>query len=298
MGILGKAGKVVCGGLAVACVCYGISCIFTNTEKKVDAIVEVKDWNVHPENEGKMVMMKGKLTYNNTILEDPDVGVRVKTPILKRITEMYQYYPDGSNQKSTMRSGWKTTRIANFKDLHKREYSNPVFPIDVPKSKDFAVDLTMNQGNLKIDAEFVKVLSYGKYVNFKDTYKDNIKNVSKLPTVKLPKGFVNTGNSYYKPYDGRDPFFYNKFTRGFKNSKVGDVRIYYQAFKWREDLPEFTVVGLQKDGKLLKQADSFFFDYPVTDKEQFGQEVKSQNHWAMVGALGLGVILAAIAYFI
>lgn len=297
--MFGMIGKIICAGLSVLCFGYSGMCLFTNTDKKAASIIEVADCNVHPENEGKLVMLRGKLTYNNTITEDPELGVRIKAPILKRHTEMYQYYPDStSSQKKDMRMGWKTNGVASFEDRYKHHYSNPTFPSDIPRGKDFASDITVNNGNLKVDAEYVKVLSYGKYVTFKDTYTSNMKTVTNLPSKKVPKGFVNTGKSYYKPYDGSDVLFLDKFRAGRRSNKVGDIRIYYTAYKWTDDLPEFTVIGLQENGKILKKEGSLFYDYRIENQEQLAREVRTNNRSAMFGALFCGAILAALALFI
>jgi len=298
--MFGSIGKLICAALAVLCFGYSGVCLFTNTDKKADAIVEVKDCNVHPENEGKIVMLKGKLTYNNGITEDPETGVRVKTPCLVRLTEMYQYKPSSTDQKTRiMTRDWYKDGIPSFTDKYKKHYSNPSFPSDVPRNKDFACELTVNNGNLKIDAAFAKVLSYGKYVTFKDTYSNNMKRVSGLPSKKLPKDFVNGGNVYYRSYNGTtSAAFVAKVKANKVPPRIGDVRITYKAFQWNDNMPEFTVIGQQKNGKIMKNDGSFFYDYRIEDQDQLKREVRSSNRAAMFGALVCGVLLAAAALFI
>lgn len=297
--MFGMIGKIICGVLALLSFGYSGVCLFTNTDKQAAAIVEVADCNVHPENEGKMVMLRGKLTYDKTFTVDPDLGVKVRTPILVRHTEMFQYKSQGTENNRTMTTTWSKDGIVGFTDRYKHHYSNPTFPSDIPRSKVFASDLRVNNGNLKIDAEFVKALSAGKYYTFKDTYGTFFKNVTGLHnSSKLPKDFVTTGDKYYRPYKNTDPLFIDLLRSGKRNSHVGDIRIRYQALKWSDDLPEFTVIGLQEKGKLMHKEGSLFYDYRIQDKDDLSREVRKNNRNAMFGALGCGIILSILTLVI
>lgn len=297
--MFGMIGKVICAVLSVLCFGYSGVCLFSNTDAKAAAVVEAKDYNIHPENEGKMVMMRGKLTYNGTIVEDPDLGVRVKTPILQRHTVMFQYIPSHTDEKlRTAQKGWDSKSHPSFTDKTGRRFNNPYFPSDIPKDKLFACDLTMENGNLKIDADFIRALSFGKYVYFKDTYNSYMVNVTNLYTKKLPEHFVNLGNSFYRYHQAKDNSIFDKISIGKRDSRVGDIRISYKAFKWNDNLPEFTIIGKQENGKLLSKEGSFFFDYRINDLSELQKEMRSNNRYAMFGALGCGVILAALALFI
>lgn len=282
-------GKIICAALAVLCFGYAGVCMFTNTEKQAASVVECKDFNVHPENEGKLVMMRGKLTYKGEITEDPELGVRIKSPILQRHTEMYQYIPSSSDEKTRVaEKGWHKDGHASFTDKYKHYRSNPTFP-SVPRSKDFACDLTIENGNLKIDGDFIKALSYKQYVTFKDHYEYNMVSVSRLPSKKLPEGFKNLGNQYYRFQDKDDLK---------PSNRIGDVRIRYQAFKWKDDLPEFTIIGVQQGDKLYRKDGALFFDYRIEDEKHLEREIRSNNRSAMFGAALCGVILSLIACFI
>lgn len=291
-------GKIICAVLAVLCFGYAGMCLFTNTSKQAASIVECKDYNVHPENEGKLVMMKGKLTYKGQITEDPELGVRIKSPILQRHTEMYQYIPSSSDEKTRIANqGWDKNGQASFTDKYKRYRSNPTFP-SVPRSKDFACDLTMENGNLKIDGDFVKALSYRQYVNFKDHYEYNMVGVTKLPSKKIPEGFRNIGNQYYRLDNQEDENALAALKRGKPVAQIGDIRIRYQAFKWNENLPEFTIIGWQISDKLYRKDGALFFDYRVEDEKQLEREIRSNNRSAMFGAAFCGALLALAAVFI
>jgi len=298
--MFGMIGKIICIVLSVACFGYSGVCLFTNTDKTVDSYVEVTDYNVHPENEGKLVMMKGKLTYNGEPVVDPDTGVKLKAPLLQRNTQMFQYIPSGTEKYRTSTTGWEKNAVPTFTDKYDRKHINPSFPSDVPKSKDFAVDLTMENGNLKIDGEFVKALSYKQYVTFKDHYDRNLVNVVKLPSGRIPSGFKNMGTSYYRFHNSSDNSIFDvlTLTKKAKNSKVGDIRIAYKAFKWDNNLPEFTIIGVQQNGKLMKKDGSLFYDYRIDGDKELKREVRKNNRSAMFGAGVCGVILAVIALFI
>lgn len=292
-------GKGICAVLSLLCFGYSAVCLFTNTDKKAEEVVEVTDYNVHPENEGKFVMMRGRLTYSGQLTEDPELGVKVKSPILQRHTEMFQYIPSSSDEKvRTASKGWDKNSHPSFNDRYDHRYNNPSFPADIPRSKDFASDLTMEKGNLKIDSDFVKALSYGKYVDFKDHYDHKMVGVKKLPDKKLPEHFKNLGNSFYRSHRSEDDSLLEQPSFGKRDTRIGDIRIYYRAFKWDENLPEFTIIGLQRDGKLLRQDGALFFDYRITDQQELKREMRSANRSAMMGALVCGVILGAIALFV
>lgn len=297
--MFGMIGKIICAVLSVLCFGYSGVCLFTNTEKQAASIIESKDYNVHPENEGKLVMMRGKLTYKGQITEDPELGVRIKSPILQRHTEMYQYIPSSSDEKTRIASkGWDKNGHPSFTDRYKHYRSNPSFPSNLPKSKDFACDLTMENGNLKIDGDFVKALSYGQYVTFKDHYEHNMTGVTKLPSKKLPEGFKNLGNQYYRLHNKEDDSVLDALSLEKKDGKIGDIRIRYRAFKWNDNLPEFTIIGRQKGEKLYREEGAFFFDYRINDDKHLEREIRSNNRSAMFGALFCGVLLALGALFI
>lgn len=299
--MFGMIGKVICMALSVLCFGYFGFCLFSNTDKQVDSYVSVTDYNVHPENEGKLVLMKGKLTYKGELLEDPDTGVKIKSPILQRNTEMYQYIPSSSDEKTRYANkGWDKNGHASFSDKYGRRHSNPTFPSDIPRTKDFALDLTMENGNLKIDADFIKALSYGQYVTFKDHYEDNLRNVINLPSKKIPAGFKNLGNRYYRLHSKDDDSIFEtlQITKRASDPRIGDIRIAYKAFKWNNNLPEFTIIGYQKDGKLWRKEGALFFDYRVDGDKELKREVRKNNRNAMLGAGFCGVILAILAVFI
>lgn len=292
-------GKIICAALSVLCFGYSGVCLFTNTSKQAAAIVESTDCNVHPENEGKLVMMKGKLTYKGQITEDPELGVRIKSPILQRHTEMFQYVPSSSDEKSRIANKqWDKNGHASFTDKYKRHHYNPSFPSDLPRSKDFACDLTMENGNLKIDGDFVKALSYKKYVTFKDHYEHNMTGVSRLPSKKMPEGFKNIGNQYYRLYSHEDAAAVAALQRGKPVNQIGNIRIRYEAFKWNDALPEFTIIGIQKGDKLYREEGAMFLDYRVNDEKHLERELRSNNRSAMFGAAFCGVLLALAAMFI
>ncbi|MDO4204137.1 MAG: hypothetical protein Q4D07_06575 [Selenomonadaceae bacterium] len=297
--MFGLIGKAICAVLSVLCFGYSGVCLFTNTSKQAESIVEAVDYNVHPENEGKLVMMRGKLTYKGTITEDPELGVKIKSPILQRHTEMFQYIPSSNDEKvRTAKKGWDKNSHPSFDDKYKHRYNNPPFPEGIPRTKDFACDLTMGDGNLKIDSDFVKALSYRQYVDFKDYYDHKMVGVKKLPSGKLPEHFRNLDNSYYRSHRSEDNSILEQPSLGKRDSRIGDIRIYYKAFKWSDDLPEFTVIGLQKDGKLLRQEGALFFDYRINDLQELKREMRSSNRSAMFGSFVCGLVLAAFALFI
>lgn len=159
----------------------------------VSRIVQVKDCRIHPENEGKIVMMTGKLTFEG-VTQDGQTGVRVKAPVLRRIVQMAQYDKENTEKSNRIEALWTEEQLPQF-TFNGKTYKNPAFPL---RSRDFVSPVTFNDGNLSISTAFVKKLFMEKYEGFSQSYAKNMKAVVKIPEKNLEKGFESKGHMLYK----------------------------------------------------------------------------------------------------
>ena len=60
------------------------------TAELEDNYVDVKSDSISPKNEGKLVAVSGKL-INDAELVDDKFNITIKTPLMKRIVEVYQW---------------------------------------------------------------------------------------------------------------------------------------------------------------------------------------------------------------
>lgn len=282
--LLLKIPAIICFCLALASGGWGIVNLFTND--KPPEYVVVQDRNIHAENEGKFVLMTGTPTYEGFV-SDPKFGVKVKSPLLQRQVEMYQYLYHGTSEKPTMYKGWSSKPQAAFTDRFNRRYSNPSFPEGI-RSEDFGGELTFNNGTLKLDKAYATKLGYGSYVDFKDSYARNLRPVNKLSSAKLPPEYINKGNSYYLSKNNNSQS---------ANPQIGDIRITYKGLILR-DLPEFTIIGKQVNG-VISYGDNGHLVDQVMSQEELKRFYRSTSRTAFFGAIFCSVLLlGAGVYFL
>ena len=287
--------------IALSIFLVGLGLKFLFFDSNVPDFVTVQDCNVHPENEGKYVMMIGKPTYDGKIVTDPVFGVRVRTAALKRIVEMYQYQKNGPSDKPYMTKGWSSRSEASFEDRYGKRYSNPSFPY---RSEDFGGELSFNNGTLKIDKDYAPKFTYSSYVDFKDAYPRSVLPVKKLyNSRKLPDGYVNRETYFYKASEGntvanildsgnrRDALLPDKTT-----VHIGDVRIYYKALSVKE-LPECTIIGKQVKGVLIHDDRSKLVDSRLS-MDEIKKAYRTSSRMACMGAFFCALISFAIGMYI
>ena len=92
-----------------------------------------------------------------------------------------------------------------------------------------------------------------------------------MPQKTSLEGFVWKGNHYIKPSKNKN--------------RIGELRIYYRVLNQAE-LPELTVLGQQKNGKVNNSnADCRFYDRPVTMEEIRKTYTQDAPHAALAAAL-------------
>ena len=182
-------------------------------------ITDVSSESVDSKYEGKLVAIKGKLTYNDAVISDTAFNVNVKAPAFSRNVEVYQWVEDSETKDDT------TTYT------YSKEWSSKIIDSD-----DFHT--TSGHQNLKEDEikykgerfqteETLKVGAYSLNNNFK-TMLATDKDMSIPEDVTLPEGYV-VYNKYIT--NSVDP----------ANPAVGDIRISYQ----QADYNDVSVLGKQ-----------------------------------------------------
>lgn len=251
--------------IALGLACFGASYYLYNNFINPPEIVEVTDNNYHMENTDdgsgtvKLVMVQGKIKpkENNG---DSLTGLKVKYPVLQRKVEMYQYFLEGD--KPMM--GFKDRPIKSFKDSKGHEWSNPAFPSNI-KTLTFYNDFVLGDGNLPVSSKYLE-----RELD-KEKYSKSFYYLKNLPKDANIKDFEWKGNQYVKPSKNKN--------------RIGEVRIYYKVLNYAE-LPELTIIGQQKNGKVNRtNADCRFYDRPVTMEEIRKTYKDDAPHAALAAAL-------------
>lgn len=185
-------------------------------EEFAEKIIEVEDAKVLEENEGKLVLISGKMEASE-YLEFKDQGVKVKSPILERKVEMYQYIVD-DNDHTRIERRW--SKLEPEKTLYDEKtnkyYKNPNMEIKDEKNYTDA-----KVGEFTIDADTLVRIQPDKA--FKD--------------FEIPEGYrVEDETVLLTAHD--------------KNTvQVGDYRMQFSYLDVEND-KEFTFIGKQENGKI------------------------------------------------
>lgn len=181
-------------------------------KSKVTVLEEAK---ILPENEGKLVQISGKLASESE-LKFENLGVNVKTPILKRTVEMYQYTQD------------------NPGEIVKKEWSDDEPISELTNEK---INKTYYNPNKKMDDETIYgEANIGEFIINKDLLK-KLKPNSDYTDLKALSG--------YYVEDGR----LTTYEPG--NLKLGDLRISFKYLNL-ENMGEYTFIGKQSGKNLVE----------------------------------------------
>ena len=157
----------------------GAILVFTSegSKKKIEEIISevvvLEEAKVLPENEGKLVLISGKLTGNDTNVKDEDFNIEVNTPYLKRDVEIYELKSVLSGKYNFE---WKKTGSVGPQQLDNKDeedtntYWNTKQHIE---DKEYFGDA--NLGDFVISSDRVKALgTNARYTNFTDEDVSNI----------------------------------------------------------------------------------------------------------------------------
>lgn len=133
---IGNSFKGILGGFVI--IIIGIGLLWWNegnnvknlktTAEAAKSLIDVKSDSVDSKNEGKLIATNGKL-INETELEDETFKVKIKTPLLKRIVEVYQWDEDSSTDDDgdttySYSKKWSSD-IIDSGNFHRSGHDNP-----------------------------------------------------------------------------------------------------------------------------------------------------------------------------
>lgn len=181
-----------------------------------EKVVEVENAKLLEENEGKLVLISGKME-TDSILEFKDQGVKVNSPILKREVEMYQYLRDDNNPDMIIRRWSSDIPEKLLRDVKDNMvYENPTQELE---SDEVYGDVKV--GEFVIGSDAIKLIPVNEVVKEFDP---------------MPAGYRVDNDTF--------------LTNAVKdNTKVGDYRMEFKYLDL-EKTDEYTFIGMQKEGKL------------------------------------------------
>jgi len=215
-------GNVICGIVAIGCL-IGMVAVFGEASMNIalieDAIV-VPGTQVLAENDGKIVLVSGRITNNEFYAFDDTFEVEADSPILKRSVDMYQWV--------------KYTR--DDEDYYTTEWSNakPIVYSDNPRDKPYQDKMSCASvwvGEYELSPEIVaKLEPHGEWTR--------LRGLSGSVAARYGMEFVNDTFYIYNDLD-------NEYV------DVGDTRIQFETLNISR-LGDITILARQ-DGHMLNQ---------------------------------------------
>lgn len=213
---VGNSFKGILGGIVV--IIIGVVLLWWNEGNNVRNLkttaelektyIDVKSNSVNSKNDGKLVATTGKL-FNEKELTDSKFGITIKTPIMKRTVEMYQWKEksdsdsDG-NTTYTYEKVWDEDLI-DSSEFHHSGHTNPSQKLY--ESEDFASD-DVKVGAFSLTSKQISMLST------KATFSDfNQENIDAL-NLKVSGKYITSSTDLDNPNIGdiRVSFNYNNST--------------------------------------------------------------------------------------
>lgn len=242
------------------------------TAELEDNYVDVKSDSISPKNEGKLVAVSGKL-INDAELVDDKFNITIKTPLMKRIVEVFQWEEkeesdDNDNKRYIYSKVWSDDLI-DSSEFHDAGHDNPANKLY--DNKTFTSDDVKVGAFSLTNAQINKLSTKGSFNDF------NEESISSLS--------LKTSGSYITNSDDID------------NPKVGDVRI---SFKYN-DSSEISILAVQS-GKSFKAFTSKagksvnkVVDGSLSGKEII-EDIKSEDNFLKWGLRGVGALLCIIGF--
>lgn len=172
-------------------------------------VVIVKDGKVKKENEGKLVLVNGKLDYGDEILHDDLFDISIQTPRLFRYIEVYQWFEYKTKDKNGNTiykyvKKWDANMIDSDK-FQEKKYINPKGKIENSKFF-YAKEISINEFTLSEEQKGKLPCPNKIRIN---------------PNIKLEPQFKIYDNYITNSIDPYDP-------------QIGDARISYYYNSWKE----------------------------------------------------------------
>ena len=192
------------------------------TAELEDSYVDVKSDKVESKNDGKLVATHGKL-INEKELTDETFGVTIKTPIMKRTVEVYQWKETSNTDKDgnttySYNKDW-SERLIDSSDFHETGHDNPTSKLY--EDKTYTSD-DVKVGAFSLSSEQVEKLS--TKANFTEFNQETINGLN----LKITNNYITNSED-------------------FENPKIGDVRI---SFTFNNST-EVSVLAVQSDDSFV-----------------------------------------------
>lgn len=203
--------------------------LFLNESKSVDSekvisiakdsYIEVSSSKIDKNNDGKLVVVSGKIDLINDNVSDQDFNVSVRTAKLVRVVEMYQWDKVCESKEDC---SYKKVWSSNIIDDSKFE-SGYVNPDTMPYLSSELYMSNVNLGEYILEKELLSQLS------ITEVYKDLDEKIAKNKGLNIVDGMYTT-------YDENN------------NLEIGDIRI---SFLYN-NATDISVMAVQKDKKFEK----------------------------------------------
>lgn len=192
------------------------------TAELEDSYVDVKSNKVESKNDGKLVATHGKL-INEKELTDETFGVTIKTPIMKRTVEVYQWKETSNTDKDgnttySYNKDW-SERLIDSSEFHETGHDNPTSKLY--EDKTYTSD-DVKVGAFSLSSEQVEKLS--TKANFTEFNQETINGLN----LKITNNYITNSED-------------------FENPKIGDVRITFTF----NNSTEVSVLAIQSDDSFV-----------------------------------------------
>jgi hypothetical protein len=283
-------GTIICGALAILTLFLTINAFsqWSNMQPLREGAVVIEGGKVVPENEGKLVLVSGRVTVEDNEVSDTQFDVTVKSPYLSRIVEMCQWKT--INQKGTMAEYviWSTELELKQQDFEGERYVNPDrFPFDASV---FKADVPFMLGELELSEKLIE-----KYVTGRLTRVTELtQNGADKNSVDLDK----TNNWYYYHSDFKT-LVGNQVNTGIYD--IGDARVFFLMLDTKNP-GEITVMAKQQNGRLVAYDNGDISPIEVLhdgikSKEEIIAAEQSDDNAGAVVSIVLTVIFAGLTVF-
>lgn len=192
------------------------------TAEMEDSYIDIKSNKVDSKNEGKLVATHGKL-LNEKELTDDIFGITIKTPIMKRTVEVYQWKEtsntdDNGNTTYSYNKDW-SERLIDSSEFHNAGHDNPSSKLYDDKT--FTSD-DVKVGAFSLSSEQVNMLSTKeKFTNFNQETIDSL-------NLKISNNYITNSEDL-------------------ENPNIGDVRITFTF----NNSTEVSVLAVQSDDSFV-----------------------------------------------
>ncbi len=239
-----------------------------------DNAISISSDKVDSKYEGKLITTNGDLVVDDEKVEDSMFYVGVKTPILRRVVEVYQWDEDevngdNNNKSYNYKKVW-SSNIINSSNFHDPGHDNPSY---------------MEYENQDFTASSVKVGAYSLTNDQLDLLSTD-KTLSLDSSVMLPTGFTASGQ-------------YATNSSNLSSPEIGDVRI-----SWKyNDYKEVSVLAVQQGNSFTDYVSSSGktvnrVDEGLLTKDQIVKNMQDEDNTLKWIFRLIGVIAISIGYIL